>query len=101
MKHIVFVLGSYYPTPSAVGVCAEKIISRLSQEFRVTVIAFKSEARLKGIECFGDVKVVRVETKYQSLINRLQSGTLGLSRLVGNVGRSSDIQDYRVSTSQY
>lgn len=81
MKHIVFILGSYYPRPSAVGVCAEKIISRLAREFRVTVVASKSDAQLKDFEMFGDVSLFRVETQFQGWINKFQSESAEFSRL--------------------
>ncbi|MEG2957914.1 MAG: hypothetical protein RR826_06580, partial [Christensenellaceae bacterium] len=46
MKHIVFLVGSYYPNYSAVGKCIANIadcFSSQTDQYRVTVIAWNTE----------------------------------------------------------
>lgn len=38
MKHIVFILGSFYPTPSANGICSKKIIDEIKKNNKVSVV---------------------------------------------------------------
>ena len=61
MKHIVFVLGSYYPRFSAVGVCAHRVIEALKadyRDFKISVVAIAGEdaeeprIRLDGIDIY-------------------------------------------------
>lgn len=57
MKHIVFVLGDFFPNPTANGYCVQKIIDQLKKKYKVTVICYNtnnSEPYLKvdGITLF-------------------------------------------------
>lgn len=71
MKHVVFVVGSYYPFFSAVGNCAEKVISKLKNEYDISVVSIKDDASLGKHEEFDDYNIYRVENSYQKKLNRL------------------------------
>ena len=43
MKHIVFLLGNYYPYYSAVEKCLGNVIEELEKDNRVTVVSFNTK----------------------------------------------------------
>ena len=71
MKHIVFILGNYYPFYSAVGNCAEKVISSLKEEYKVSVISTKNSVELEDFEVYNGYEIHRVESKFQKEFNSL------------------------------
>jgi glycosyltransferase involved in cell wall biosynthesis len=62
MKHIVFVLGSYYPRYSAVGVCAERVVNALKGEFKISVIAMADQHAVESLVNLDGVDIFRVTT---------------------------------------
>jgi len=58
LKHIVFVMGSYYPRFSAVGACGHRVITALKGEFKISVIAMADEhaeelrANVDGVDIY-------------------------------------------------
>jgi len=63
MKHVVFVVGSYYPVYSAVGKCIGNIVREFEKEYKVTVICEKNVAGQSNREMLGKHRIVRVTTK--------------------------------------
>lgn len=71
MKHVVFVVGNYYPDYSAVGNCAEKVISLLKNDYHITVVSVKNRADLISNEAFNGFNIHRVESSYQKKLNNI------------------------------
>lgn len=76
MKHIVFLLGAYYPRFSAVGVCAHRVINVLKGDFRISVVAMADEQAIESRVSVEGVEVYRVATpaivKRSQLAHRLR-----------------------------
>jgi len=70
MKHIVFILGSYYPNCSAVGKCIGNLAECLGTSYRVTVISIYTSCEEQSIEKFKGQMLHRVKTK--ELVLRLK-----------------------------
>lgn len=66
MKHIVFILGSYYPNFSAVGNCARQVIQCLASDYRITVLSIRGDLRHATRERVDGVDIVRVDTPSRS-----------------------------------
>jgi hypothetical protein len=85
MKHIVFVLGSYYPRFSAVGVCAHRVINALKGEFKISVLAMADEQAVEPHLVLDGVDIYRVATpeiEYRIALNRrLRSASSRLDRM--------------------
>lgn len=64
MKHIVFILGNYYPNYSAVGKCLGNIADVLVSEYKVTVICTKTSLSESEIAYHNNQKIMRVTTNY-------------------------------------
>lgn len=62
MKHIVFLVGSYYPYYSAVGKCLGNIASEFEKDYRVTVICEKNVVGQADQELLHTQKIIRVTT---------------------------------------
>ncbi|WP_339219894.1 hypothetical protein [Paenibacillus sp. FSL H8-0332] len=62
-KHIVFILGNYYPNYSANGLCVKNIIDFLKLKYQVTVICEKSEYIQNELEVYDGQSIIRIETK--------------------------------------
>lgn len=60
-KHLVFVLGTFYPSHSANGLCIQKIIPSLIKKYKITLICFKTEKHLPTIEEKDDLTIIRIE----------------------------------------
>lgn len=65
MKHIVFVLGSYYPNYSAVGKCLGNIADELGAQYKITVICMKNKLNQDDRAYYNAQKIVRVTTDNQ------------------------------------
>lgn len=63
MKHVVFIVGSYFPNYSAVGKCMGNIADELSKENKITVICEKTNLNQPDTDLFGSQKIIRVTTK--------------------------------------
>lgn len=64
VKHIVFILGSYYPNYSAVGKCLGNIADVLVSEYNVTIICTKTSLSESEIFYHNNQKIMRVMTNY-------------------------------------
>ena len=62
-KHIVFLLGSYYPHYSAVGRCLGNIADVFEDKYRVTVIGMLSQSNQLHEEEYRSQKIIRVTTR--------------------------------------
>lgn len=62
MKHIVFILGSYYPHYSAVGKCMGNIATVAAQSYKVTVISTQTQLNQPSVEEYQSQNIVRVST---------------------------------------
>lgn len=87
MKHVVFILGSYFPNFSAVGNCAEKVIKPLAPDYRITVLAIRGDLAHPARERVDGVDIVRVDTvqrraRLSMADASLSSGTGGKLRLL-------------------
>ncbi len=63
MKHIVFLVGSYYPYFSAVGRCIGNIVEELEESNRVTVVCFNTTTLQPPEERYRKHDIVRIFTK--------------------------------------
>lgn len=73
LKHIVFVLGSYYPNYSAVGICAREVAECLKNEFRITVVSIRGDINHASKDCLGLVDIVRVDTSERTRRLKLEA----------------------------
>lgn len=64
MKHIVFLLGSYYPNYSAVGKCMGNIANILEDDYKITVISQKTQSVQMKNDHMGNQDIIRITTKY-------------------------------------
>ena len=62
MKHIVFIVGGFYPNFSAVGNCAYQVINLLKFKFKVSVIALSNKQGLADYEEYEGIYIYRVKT---------------------------------------
>lgn len=62
MKHIVFIVGSYYPRFSAVGICAKRVIDALKGQFDISVVAMSDEYAVEPMIRLDGVAIHRVHT---------------------------------------
>lgn len=73
-KRIVFIVGSFYPLPSAVGICAEKIITRLSDSHDVSVISLHNENNINSESSVADgYRIERVVTRFSDKLLKLKN----------------------------
>lgn len=63
-KNIIVIVGAYHPFPSAVGVCAEKIVDQLKVEHDVTIVSLKDRDEQLDKETYNGYEISRVTTKY-------------------------------------
>lgn len=68
-KHIVFLVGSYAPNFSAVGVCVSKIINAVKDKNRITIISIKNVEDQQEIEIDDNVEIRRVCSLSHKLYN--------------------------------
>jgi len=64
MKHIVFLVGSYYPYFSAVGTCCFNIAEEIVKENKVTVVCMKSRIGQLEQEEFHGQTIIRVSHRW-------------------------------------
>lgn len=81
MKHIVFIVGAYYPNFSAVGYCAYQVQRCLAREYKVSVISYRNDISLPLEQTFEGHQIYRLETASMSLRNRLTNTTGNLAKL--------------------
>lgn len=62
MKHIVFLVGSYYPYYSAVGKCIGNIAAELEKKYKVTVICEKNNVDQADNDILNTQNIIRVTT---------------------------------------
>lgn len=84
MRHLVFLLGSYYPNYSAVGYCVHQVIKCLKNEFDITVIALHNDPLLPSEEIYDGVRILRIESegirqRNRTLTNKGKSSTFYLN----------------------
>lgn len=63
MKHIVFLVGSYFPYYSAVGKCMGNIATELEKKYKVTVICEKNIVDQADKDTLNTQTIIRVTTK--------------------------------------
>lgn len=81
-KNIVFVVGCYRPYPSAVGVCAEKIINIFKIYNDVTVVSIKDRCDLPDDEIYNGYNLVRVTTAYNRKRFKISAQQFSLSLII-------------------
>jgi hypothetical protein len=67
MKHIVFIVGSYYPFFSAVGTCCYNLAEIFSKKYKVTVICLKNNNKQNNNEDYKKQHILRVSYKWWDL----------------------------------
>lgn len=67
MKHIVFIVGSYYPYFSAVGICCYNIAEEMAKDNKVTVICMKSRFGQSEEDEYKGQTIIRVSHKWWNL----------------------------------
>ena len=70
MKHVVFLVGSYYPYYSAVGKCIGNIACEFEKKYKVTVICEKNVINQSDNDVLNTQSIIRVTTKMNS--NRIE-----------------------------
>lgn len=70
IKHLVLIVGEYYPSPSPTGKCAEQYISLLGDTYNVDVVCIADETDTPFT--FKDKRVFPVTTKYYSMQKKLK-----------------------------
>ena len=63
MKHVIFLVGSYYPYYSAVGKCIGNIASVFENTYRVTVICEKNTVNQSDEDILNKQDILRVTTR--------------------------------------
>lgn len=63
MKHIVFLVGSYYPYYSAVGKCMGNIAAEFEKKYKITVISEKNIVNQADNDVLNTQNIIRVTTK--------------------------------------
>lgn len=81
MRHIVFLLGSYYPNFSAVGYCVHQVIKCLKKDSEITVIAFRNDSSQLLEDGYEGIKILRIETEDIRRRNLLRSLGSRIARL--------------------
>ncbi|MFK2398020.1 hypothetical protein ACIXMQ_04790 [Bacteroides fragilis] len=66
-KHIVVLVGSYYPNFSAVGICARNVVDELKKEADISVISQKTDINEKDEEEYDGYRIIRNSTKLNTL----------------------------------
>lgn len=66
-KHIVVLVGSYYPNFSAVGICARNVVDELKKEATITVISQKTDINEKEDEEYDGYNILRTSTRLNAL----------------------------------
>jgi glycosyltransferase involved in cell wall biosynthesis len=66
-KHIVILVGSYYPNYSAVGICAKNVVDELKKEVHVSVIAQKTTYSDDGHVFFEGYDLYRISDQLHSI----------------------------------
>ncbi len=61
---VVVIVGAYLPSPSAVGLCAEKVVNELKYDYDVTVISVRNSKSYNKSERLNGYNVERVTTNY-------------------------------------
>ncbi len=87
MKHIVFLVGSYYPYYSAVGKCMGNIASEFEKKYKVTVICEKNIVGQADDDVLNTQKIIRVTTKMHNnrvKIDERVNNTKGLIKTLWN-----------------
>lgn len=64
MQHIVFIVGSYWPYPSAVGNCCFNVAEEIAKSNKVTVICLKSKINQPETECYQGQTIIRLSHKW-------------------------------------
>lgn len=65
-KHITMIVDSYLPLPTAVGICAEKIVNELKSDNNISVICIKNSSQQVDKENIDGYKIYRTSTKYRN-----------------------------------
>ena len=81
MKHIVFIVGEFYPNVSANGYCVKKIIEDLKRKFKISVICYNTDNSIPRIEEDG-VDVYLLANLRNKLRNR---ATINMNRTKSKV----------------
>lgn len=63
MKHIVFLVGSYWPYYSAVGKCLGNIALEFEKNYKVTVVCEKNIVGQADIDRLNTQRIIRITTK--------------------------------------
>lgn len=82
MKHIVFLLGPYYPNYSAVGYCAYQAQKSLAKKSKITAVAFRDDLELSLEQTHEDSRILRIETTDMRQRNTARAKAGSLARLV-------------------
>jgi len=72
-KHLIFIVGYYYPNYSANGVCVKKVIDVLKATYTITIICIKTQKGIQDIEDYDSIRIVRIETGEQRVRNYVNS----------------------------
>lgn len=75
-------MGCYQPYPSAVGVCAEKIIDIFKVDNDVTVVSIKDRSDLPDDESYNGYNLVRVTTTYNKKRFKILAQQCSLSLII-------------------
>jgi hypothetical protein len=82
-KHIVFLVGSYAPNYSAVGICASSVVNVLKQRYKVTVICINNKYGLPMEEYMDGVRIIRLHPYSSILYDLPHYFSSGLKKHIG------------------
>lgn len=62
LKHIVFILGSYYPKYSAVGMCLGNLADCFSKNYKVSIVSMRTNLDEPDNEVYNGQEIYRIAT---------------------------------------
>ena len=62
LKHIVFILGSYYPNYSAVGMCLGNLADCFSKNYKVSIVSMRTNLDEPDNEVYNGQEIYRIAT---------------------------------------
>lgn len=90
-KHIVFLLGSYYPHFSAVGRCMGNVIEALERDdVQITILCFYTATTQSPTECIGNQQIIHINKQNAVIKERFYSDASRtvLGKNLNHIGRN-------------
>lgn len=98
MKHLVFIVGSYYPKFSAVGSCVYNVVNSIKDTCKVTVICSVNKSDEKLLDTYEGCEIIRVAPR--KMLKRLSTEE-NMGKYNGLKGRFNKAQLIRLRGEKY